>query len=62
MSHIKSGPSHINVWHVLELGAYFLNTFCPVIVEHRKGDIAVELRFICWQGLMEVLSCSQLAT
>ena len=57
MSHIKSGAPHINVWDVLELGAYFLHTFCPVIVEHRKGDIPVELRFIYWQGLMEVLSC-----
>ena len=61
VSYIECGPSHFDVRHILELGAYFFHTLSPIIVKHRESDVTIKLWFL---GLtwMKILSSSYLTS
>ncbi len=58
VSYIECGPSHFDVRHILELGAYFFHTLSPIIVKHRESDVTIKLWFL-W---MKILSRSYLTS
>lgn len=64
VSHIERRSPHVDVRHILKLGAYVLHTFSSIIIKHRECNVSVELWFFSRldRVLVEILACSQLAS